>query len=376
MFKVFFKTVLRKVLRLAKFWSSRNELTARDVFKSISKKFWFDCNVCTHEFEKSLNNITTGYWCPYCGKKILCKNTECRVCFNNSFASSDKAKFWSSRNELTARNVFKSGGKKFWFECDVCGHDFESSPHNISSNGCWCPYCGNHNLCNEPCKFCFNNSFASSDKAIYWSIKNADKPRDVCKSSNSKRWFNCFICEHNFENNLLNITSGQWCSYCGHSKLCDNIDCKFCFNNSFASSDKAIYWSIKNADKPRDVFKSSDNKFWFVCSICKKDFKSAGKWCPHCVNKIETKLFNYLITLFKDVIKQFKVDWCKNKNHLPFDFCIEELKLIIELDGQQHFYQIANWKPHGETREMNLGNCPNFVKGNIKTVSSRNMVYI
>jgi hypothetical protein len=29
---------------------------------------------------------------------------------------------------------------------------------------------------------------------------------------------------------------------------------------------------------------------------------------------------------------------------LPFDFVIDEYKLIIELDGSQHFDQVSNWK--------------------------------
>jgi very-short-patch-repair endonuclease len=29
---------------------------------------------------------------------------------------------------------------------------------------------------------------------------------------------------------------------------------------------------------------------------------------------------------------------------LPFDFCIPEFKIILELDGPQHFYQIQNWR--------------------------------
>ena len=28
---------------------------------------------------------------------------------------------------------------------------------------------------------------------------------------------------------------------------------------------------------------------------------------------------------------------------MPFDFVIEELKIIIELDGEQHFAQVSNW---------------------------------
>ena len=37
--------------------------------------------------------------------------------------------------------------------------------------------------------------------------------------------------------------------------------------------------------------------------------------------------------------------------HLPFDFCIEELKIILELDGRQHFEQVMNWKTPEEQYE-------------------------
>jgi very-short-patch-repair endonuclease len=40
------------------------------------------------------------------------------------------------------------------------------------------------------------------------------------------------------------------------------------------------------------------------------------------------------------------VDWCKNpltSRHLPFDFVLRDKKIIIELDGPQHFFQVSNW---------------------------------
>jgi very-short-patch-repair endonuclease len=39
---------------------------------------------------------------------------------------------------------------------------------------------------------------------------------------------------------------------------------------------------------------------------------------------------------------------------LPFDFILEELKIIIELDGPQHFKQIMNWKSPEETRSGDI----------------------
>jgi len=65
--------------------------------------------------------------------------------------------------------------------------------------------------------------------------------------------------------------------------------------------------------------------------------------CPNCVNKTEFLFFKKMLEFYPTLKKQYKVEWCKNKNCLPFDFVIEELKIIIEIDGPQHFMQVANW---------------------------------
>lgn len=97
------------------------------------------------------------------------------------------------------------------------------------------------------------------------------------------------------------------------------------------------------------MFKSSNEKFWFTCEN-EHAFKSTlnninnnNTWCPFCVNKTETKLYEWLKKFYPEVKVQVKYNWCKNNRCLPFDFCIEDLKLIIELDGDQHFKQVSNW---------------------------------
>ena len=39
---------------------------------------------------------------------------------------------------------------------------------------------------------------------------------------------------------------------------------------------------------------------------------------------------------------------------LPYDFVIEHLKIIIELDGQQHFEQVSNWKSPKDTQDRDM----------------------
>jgi len=203
----------------------------------------------------------------------------------------------------------------------------------------------------------FERSFASHEKSKYWSKKNIKTPRDVFKSSNSKYSFDCDICKHPFDNALHVIVYGSWCPYCSNKKLCKKNECIKCFNNSFASHEKSKYWSDKNEKKPRDVFKSSNSKYSFKCPDCDNSFDSTlgnivkGKWCPYCKNKTEKKIYETLIVIYTTLIRQFKKQWCKRKSYLPFDFCIPEYKIIIELDGIQHFQQVSNWSSPEEQFE-------------------------
>lgn len=79
--------------------------------------------------------------------------------------------------------------------------------------------------------------------------------------------------------------------------------------------------------------------------------KNYPQGCPFCVNKTENKLYEKLQYFYPSCIRQFKQEWCKKLKYLPFDFCIPEYKIIIELDGPQHFQQISNWSSPEEQFE-------------------------
>jgi len=354
----------------AKYWSDTNVKTPRDVFKSSGTKYGFDCNKCHHVFESRLYNVVNGYWCPYCANKQLCDITNnCDACFKKSFALHPKAKYWSKtkNGDVTPRDVFKRSRTKYGFDCDKCPHAFESSPDYIVGMGSWCPYCcvPSKKLCdNANCDACFKKSFASHSKAKYWSNTNVKTPRDVFKNSATKCCFDCNKCPHPFESPPASIVGmGSWCPYCcvPSKKLCDNANCDACFKRSFASHPKVKCWSKTNGKTPRDVFKNSAQKYCFDCDKCHQAFESPpdaivgqGRWCPKCKNKTELKLYEAVKRHYPTLIHQFKQEWCKNIMCLPFDFCIPEHNIIIELDGPQHFMQVSNWKSPEETNENDL----------------------
>ena len=364
----------------AQFWhlTKNKQLQPKNVFKSSSKKYWFTCGYCRHDFYSPLDMIIRGSWCPYCSNKKLCDN-DCQYCLNKSFASHEKVKFWhpTKNNQLQPRDVFKNTKQKCWFKCGDCSHDFDSQLLNVNY-GYWCPYCSNppQKLCDDiNCQHCLNKSFASHEKVQYWhATKNGILvPRDVFKQSNKKRWFKCGDCSHDFDSILGDVVRGQWCPFCSSKKLCSDINCQHCLNKSFASHEKAQSWhATKNGTLiPRYVFKSSDKKCWFTCDDCSNDFNSTlghivgGRWCPTCVLKTEKKFNNYLtnskyVLCYIKFIHKFKPAWANlKKTHGTFyeyDFYIEfenDLKIIVEIDGAQHYQQVSNWASplHNQIRD-------------------------
>lgn len=272
-----------------------------------------------------------------------------------------KSKFWSSKNKGVPSDYALNSHKKCWFDC-ICGHTFEKLLKDINLIDSWCPYCiiPNKKLCGEiDCKTCFDKSFASNEKSKFWSPKNKISPIQIAKNSHKIFLFDC-ICGHEFESGLSYINfNNAWCNYCANKKLCES-NCDLCFKKTFAINDKSKFWSSKNKLRADQVFKCSNVKAWFNCIKCNNEFESRishvndGSWCPSCHNKTEIIFYNKMIIPFQLLEKQVKFDWCKIKKHLPFDFVLESDKIIIELDGIQHFKQVGKWKTPEDTKKHDI----------------------
>ncbi len=174
----------------------------------------------------------------------------------------------------------------------------------------------------------FERSFASHVKAVYWSNKNILKPEQVYLKTDKKYWFNCNLCNHEFEKKLLNIViRNEDCPYCScttRNKLCDNLNCNFCFNKSFASSRYVDSFSSKNKINPQLIFKGTQKKYIFTCNICNDDFIRVmasiknNCYCSKCQNKTEKKLLEYLINIYPNIIHQYKKNGVKMIKQIYF----------------------------------------------------------
>lgn len=353
----------------SKCWDfEKNDLLPRQFHKGSIQKIWCICDTCNHSFETTPKLVVDGHFCPYCANLKMCDDFKCMLCYQKSFATHPFAVNWSFKNNALPWEVFKgSTSQKYYFDCKICNHELYMVLGSIDENTLNCIYCASKKLCiNENCEPCFNKSFASNSFSEYWSPKNKVNPRNVLNKTQNEYLFNCRICKHDIKIPPSRINEDKInCIYCASLKLCDIKDCNSCFNKSFASHEKVIYWSKKNKVKPRDVFKGTNNKYLFNCNYCKGEFTSSlsqisrGSWCNLCVNKTEKMLKEWLVFKYgiENIIQQHKV--MDGEKKYFYDFYLPNLDLIIELDGLQHFEQVGNWKSpehalHNDIAKINL----------------------
>lgn len=350
----------------AKYWSEKNNCQPKDVPLNSHTLYWFDCDKCDHDFQKKPNVIVAlKTWCMYCTNQTLCNDEDCEDCFSKSFASHEYAIYWSyEKNLVTPREVFLGSKKDYWFKCFKCNHEFLKKLKRIKATNSWCQFCNSTLLCEEKCEYCFNKSLASDPRSQYFvRSESGKKPNQIVKKGLEVCTFKCPDCEHEFSSIIGSIVCGdQWCSFCSSRRWCEDKTCEKCFNMSFASNEKAQYIVDKSIDLSR-VRKSYRDKHDFCCEKCNNVFSkvidhiSQGSWCPKCYNKGELKLFDTLKIEYPNIECQKLYNWCKGDKGrcFPFDFVISDKKIIIELDGDQHFrHTNPKWRSPEEQRKRDV----------------------
>lgn len=342
------------------------------------KYIWTICNECGHSNEAITKNITKGLrGCIQCSTKHWshCGDDNCMWCYHKSFKSNPKFAFWNetknAENKIDALYISDNSSTQCWMTCNVCYHDFLTSPGQILQ-GNWCLYCSSSwkHCGKEECQYCLNRSFKSHPKCEFFingKLNNNVNPLYIAKHARDAYWFLCPDCGHNISIPLHSVTKGDWCGFCSTTnwKHCKNHDCNFCFKRSFAMHPRAVNWDYdKNRENyPWLVAPFSSQKRYFKCDVCKTTFESKvahvslGHFCRKCKNKTEKKLHKFLqsLSFIETVCQEKKFEWCKSKigNMLPFDEYANECA-IIEGDGDQHFKQVSNWTPHLDTQERDL----------------------
>ena len=363
---------------IAKQWHpiKNGELKASDVAPGSGKKVWWLCPKickygCLHEYEQTILAKKYGNGCPFCSP------TPTKICFHQSleFLFPEIAKQWhpTKNGELYPSNITSGSSHKVWWVCPNkckfgCKHEYQQEVQ-MKTKDYGCPYC-----CKPAQKLCYHQTldFVFPEISKQWHPTKNDilEPFDFSPKSHAKVWWLCpntceFGCLHEYEQEIFNKTSDVGCPFCSI------IPVKICMHQSLAYKFPQIakeLHPVKNDNITVDQLSYGSNKrIWWLCSndkthewITSINSRTNGKnGCPYCKHKTEKKLFEWLVINFPklDISIQAKFDWCiwePTNRKCRYDFLIAEYNLLIELDGEQHFKQIANWGSVEATHEKDL----------------------
>jgi hypothetical protein len=204
-----------------KFWSPLNNEDPRSVMKSSPITYLFNCDACPHTFSAAPGapghlTAKNPQWCPYCAGRELCGDDKCKICFNKSFATHEKAKFWAPSNKIGPHCVYLNARAEYEFDCDKCHHRIKKQPVEINK-GRWCSICVGKAICADlACKSCGPKSFGSHPRAKYWVPDDKhESVNNVIKTSQVNHKFKCPTCTKEFIEKINNIVKfNVWCPNC------------------------------------------------------------------------------------------------------------------------------------------------------------------
>lgn len=330
------------------FDSDKNGKTLADFSPSSAKKVWWKCSVNPrHCWEARVFSRTQqNAGCPYCkGKKVL-EEDAFGSCYPNLLGEWDFVK-----NEMDPSKTHCRSGKKVWWKCGKEHEWLASITHRTSGGregkGTGCPYCSNQKASEDNCLITTHPKLL---KEWHFAKNIGITPADLVAGSHQKVWWKCEkASDHEWEASLYNRARHNTnCPYCAGRKT----SISNCIEVTYPAIAKEWH-PTKNKFTPRDVTYASNKKAWFLCvvnpthewitKIAARTIK--GDKCPFCASsKGEKAIKEWLDKNNKIYQREYKLNDCRNKRPLPFDFAIfndrNKLLGLIEYQGRHHYEPI------------------------------------
>ena len=302
---------------------------SKTVYVNNITKVIIICNEHGEFLQSPSNHSSYGCGCKKCGtqsiKNKLSSNTK-------SFIEKAKKKHGDNKYDYS-KVEYVNNITNVSIICKIHGIIEQSPSDHLRSVGCH--KCGRVNAINHITKT--TEEFIINSKIIHGNLFDYSKVEYV--NNITKVSIICKIHDV-FEQSPHAHLNGSGCLKC-------------CIENrKTKTTEQFIKDSIlvhkKCYDYSKVVYVNSITKVSIICKIHGEFEQSPNahlskNGCNFCVNKTEAILYKQIIKTYPSIIMQFKQEWCKNIRYLPFDFCIPEPKIIIELDGLQHFKQVSTW---------------------------------
>jgi hypothetical protein len=275
-----------------------------------------------------------------------------RFCKTNPYTIQN-IKSWCKLNnkpfELVSDTYINAKENMMW-KCskEGCGEIFEFNWNTISQKEKECPYCSRHKLHISNCLATTNPQLISE----WHPTKNGKlTPYDIMDNSQKKVWWKCKNnSKHEWRMEINRRVEGRVCPYCNNNCLSETNN--LLFNNPELCKE----WDYsKNEKRPEEYTPFSKEKVCWVCSKCGREWsaqignRNNGKGCIRCKkdSKGEIQTQKILESYNIPIMSQYKFEDCGDKRPFPFDIATffnndkSKLRILIEIDGQQHYYPVC-----------------------------------
>jgi len=287
------------------------------------------CKKGNHEFfQKPNQHLRKG--CFECsGRKLLTKEQ-----FLEKIYSVHNNKYDYSKM------VWVNTKTKISIICKIHGDFLQIPSAHLAGHDC--PKCSKLRQTKTRDQFIMDGTALYGDKYDYSKVQYVNDATKVMIGCKIHGFF-----EQLPHNHLSKGRNGS-CKKCGIASYTKSkeqfiIDANKIHNNKYDYS-KVEY--VNNKTKIIIVCPEHGN---FTQNPCSHIINKTG--CPNCLYKTEQKLYDKISFHYPFIIRQLRVEWCKNIKYLPFDFFIPSSNIIIELDGIQHREQVGNWNSPKEIME-------------------------
>jgi hypothetical protein len=230
-------------------------------------------------------------------------------------------------NEYTVLGNYKNARKTINMKHNLCGFEWNPNAQNFLKDGTRCPKCSGVAKINSKE---FKNrilEMVGNEYTVLGEYTNTQTKIEV---------------KHNLCGNIYMVTPANFCN----GKRCPK-----CAGNSLKTHEEfeqEVYELVNNEYSVLTKYKTAKfpikmkhNKCGYEFVTIPPAFTSNGSRCPKCnASKGETAILNWLEKNKIEYIAQYKIEECKYKLPLPFDFAVFEknkLMLLIEFQGEGHY---------------------------------------
>lgn len=284
------------------------------------------CNVCQNTWETTAHSLFSGHGCNVCG------HAKCKLPVEDFL---DRIKEIHQGTILVDPSNYEGVSKPVKCTCNICGHTWYSKPNNLIRHGC--PKCSR-----EKRKIPVDNLLAEISR-VHGDKFDIDMSNYI--DNDSKLKVCCNECGSVVYKSLKRlVVSG--------CKVCASISARVPLDEVLSKINKNFHGEIE-IDK--STYKGASSKVTATCKKCNHTWEvQAGALvskhgCPKCGIpqrfKYEEPFDDFLNSIGLSHSCNKTLPECKNPTtgkSLFFDFLIpeESPKVLIEIDGIQHFMQV------------------------------------